>query len=357
MAAINGYLSLALLGLVTASCSLEATGLDPDMDRLEQELEANRIWFLPENDLHLRQGMLSNDMAEETFNFIVQRARQFYAPVVRSHGAILRIDPRWSDDTVNANATRALKLWVVQVYGGLARSPEITEDAFALVLCHELGHHLGGFPKSKKWYNLWAALEGQSDYFATQSCAKELMRPETELNATYRAKVEPAGRALCDAVHVDSDEQNLCYRLVMASKSVGEFLAGVGNVSFETPDPSVVDSTLADHPGDQCRMDTLVQGALCLNHFDPLVIPTTEQQSADYVCTCGQGYRDGARPLCWYKPNLPCDSNAFEAYCSDQVLITCEKSQIQRVNCAESGALCGYDGDRDTLACIPVPER
>ena len=55
----------------------------------------------------------------------------------------------------------------------------MTPDGFALVLCHELGHHLAGNPRVQAW----AANEGQSDYFSTQSCARELWSGETAENA------------------------------------------------------------------------------------------------------------------------------------------------------------------------------
>jgi len=32
----------------------------------------------------------------------------------------------------------------IHMFGGLARHPLMTEDAFLLVACHEFGHHYGG---------------------------------------------------------------------------------------------------------------------------------------------------------------------------------------------------------------------
>ena len=47
----------------------------------------------------------------------------------------------WKNDTVNANAQQRGRNWIVNMYGGLARRPEIFFRRFAMVLCHELGHH------------------------------------------------------------------------------------------------------------------------------------------------------------------------------------------------------------------------
>ena len=48
--------------------------------------------------------------------------------------------------------------WVVAMFGGLARRPEVTKDAFQFVVCHEVGHHLAGWPFAYDW----ASNEGQS---------------------------------------------------------------------------------------------------------------------------------------------------------------------------------------------------
>ena len=61
----------------------------------------------------------------------------------------LKIEKKWSSATVTAGTYRDIrnKQWIINLYGGLARHPLITEDAYALVICHEIGHHIGGAPK------------------------------------------------------------------------------------------------------------------------------------------------------------------------------------------------------------------
>ena len=56
------------------------------------------------------------------------------------------------------------------MFGGLARHKLVTPDGFALVACHEMGHHLGGAPRRGGW----ASNEGQSDYYATTKCARRI---------------------------------------------------------------------------------------------------------------------------------------------------------------------------------------
>src|SRR5688572_29988567 len=103
--------------------------------------------FLPENNLHLQDSMKRPaNVSEAQFNAAIVKARGIFEPIVRSLGGTLSIRGNWSDTTVNASATQLFGTWVVDMFGGLARRPETTPDGFAMVLCHEIGHHLAGFP-------------------------------------------------------------------------------------------------------------------------------------------------------------------------------------------------------------------
>ena len=254
--------------------------------------------FLPDNTLHLEDEAESNGMTEELFNEIIKKAEDYYRPVVKELGGKLSIKRLWSNDTVNASATRTFGTWTVNMYGGLARRPEITPDGFAMVLCHELGHHLGGFPYSRSW----AANEGQSDYFTSLSCTRNLWENETQINAQAAKKVGPVAKELCDDSWASTSDQNLCYRVMNGAKSLANLLARGEKVALNTPDKKVVSKTNRSHPKGQCRLDTYAQGALCDNEWDIERIPKDESSSAKVSCTRSNGFGVGVRPLCWFKP-------------------------------------------------------
>src|SRR5690606_11499441 len=130
--------------------------------------------FLPENEMNIPVGLKTNGgLSEEQFNAVIDKIEAIYTPIVREMGGRLKINRKWENGTVNANATR-LGGWIVNMYGWLARHETITEDGFALVLCHEIGHHLGGAPKvaGLLGLNRWASNEGQADYYATLKCLR-----------------------------------------------------------------------------------------------------------------------------------------------------------------------------------------
>ena len=259
--------------------------------------------FLPANNLNLEDSYSAANMTELQFNQTIDNVALFYAPIIKAHGATLKMVKAWTDSTVNAYAQQIGTSWQVNMFGGLARRPEVTLDGFALVVCHELGHHLGGFPYASSW----AANEGQADYFATLACGKNLWSEKLEENATYRKTVDPVAKKYCDTVNAGVEEQDLCYRQMAAGMSLGKLLGVLGgtpNINYGTPDASKVTKTNNAHPAAQCRLDTYMAGALCLSTWDDALIPKTELISSKVTCTAANEFEDGLRPLCWYKPTM-----------------------------------------------------
>ncbi len=277
--------------------------------------------FLPPNDLHLEDGLLRDaTVTQAVFNEVIAEAEAAYAPIVKALGATLKINRLWSDATVNANASQLGSTWTVNMYGGLARRPEVTRDGFALVLCHEIGHHLGGYPFSSSW----AANEGQSDYFATLACGRLLWGNQDAVNAEFEADLDAIPKAACDKAWTAQSDKNLCYRMMAGGKSLADLLAALGGTkaSWSTPAKNVVSSTNNAHPAGQCRLDTYAAGALCTKDWDVKVIPAKslgssrnsasgERASLEYTCNTSEGLTVGIRPTCWFKPYLT--ASAFSA--------------------------------------------
>lgn len=272
--------------------------------------------YLPANNLHLQDRIdFLENLTEQEFLDIIERVESYYTPIVESQGAVLKVEKKWDDSTVNAYAERQGNTWIVAMFGGLARRPEVTKDAFMLVVCHEFGHHLAGFP----FVGIdWAANEGQSDFFATQSCGKSIWRQDYATNAEFRKSIDSIAKAKCDYSYSNISSQNLCYRLASAGKSLADLLSTLSQTtspSFQTPSPTEVLTTMHRHPDAQCRLDTSLAGALCDVEFDDFVIPGVAQdgtQTPDLKeaeiesirYSCSQFNPDHAlsmRPKCWFK--------------------------------------------------------
>lgn len=259
----------------------------------------------------------------------------------------------WENTNVNANASQPRKyepgkdFWSFQMYGALFRRPEITLDGFALVICHELGHHFAGFPftiEGAQGLPQGLAAEGQADYFATQFCLRNHWRnannappyqgPNGEV--VTEDKIPKSVTLECQHKWNTIADQQLCQRIAIAGFSVATLwgvmardtgncesgpMAGLCKPDFDTPDPTLVrDTFLNDYPSPQCRLDTYFHGSLCTNEFGPLsrlidipgkfdFKPENSSRARDRSDerSCSLKLRDlkTIRPLCWSNPAWP----------------------------------------------------
>lgn len=254
--------------------------------------------FMPENELSEFDNLdIQANITEDQFEAVLAKIEAYYKPLLQSlYGVTFQVTRDWKDSTVNAYATQSDDVWEIHMYGGLARRAEITPDGFALVACHETGHHLGGFPNID-----WAANEGQADYFSTLSCARHLWKGDAK-NAESVKKISAYPKQKCDSVWKSAQDRALCYRIALAGKSLADLLSNK-TAKFETPDLSQVSETDNEHPMGQCRLDTYLAGALCKKVFDDHNIPQSEEEAAEVSCM--QSRKEiGFRPRCWFKPSL-----------------------------------------------------
>jgi len=268
--------------------------------------------FLPENNLNIPVGMeLSGGIDEATFNKVIDNISSFYAPIIQAKGGTLKVNRLWSDGTVNASATRQGNTWVLNMYGGLARHSITTEDGFAMVMCHEMGHHLGGFPTSGGILggNAWASNEGQADYFATMKCFRRVYADADNASVISAMNVPETMKSKCSESFKSTNEINVCLRESMAGQVLANLLWSLSNgqtslaakpqPSVDTPNTSVVSKTDNNHPEAQCRLDTYFNGSICPVSY------TEEFGKKDAItgaCATEKGDKFGYRPLCWYKP-------------------------------------------------------
>jgi hypothetical protein len=264
--------------------------------------------IVAENDMYIPANLkgLKTGITEEQFNAIIDKVETLYAPIVASAGGKLSVSRAWEDGTVNAFASRSGTTWQVAMFGGLARHEAITEDGFALVVCHEIGHHLGGAPKKAGWgSSTWASNEGQSDYFATLKCLRKVFLNDDNASVVRGLAAPAELKKACRKEFSKRVDENICIRNGMAGLSVAKLFQALRKETvapdFKTPDALVVPRMKDEHPATQCRLDTYFQGALC--QMDDA---TDVSQTDEKVGTCHPSNGDtlGNRPLCWFKPTL-----------------------------------------------------
>ncbi|MBI3550008.1 MAG: hypothetical protein HY078_13300 [Elusimicrobia bacterium] len=259
--------------------------------------------FLPENDMKIPVGSFqAKGITQEQFNKVIDEVEALYRPIVAAKGGRLVIERAWEDATVNAYALRRGNEWVIKMFGGLARHEAITQDGMSLVVCHELGHHLGGAPK-KGIGNAWASNEGQSDYYANLKCLRRVFGVAAAEEFTRKAVDDEVAARACGQSFNNASDRRQCIRGAAAGFSVSALFQALRREPnaprFGTPDPAVVSRTNDAHPGTQCRLDTYFQGALC---SQAVSAELDDRNPVPGTCTASTGFRSGIRPRCWYKP-------------------------------------------------------
>lgn len=263
---------------------------------------------LPENSLYIPVGHDKNvSIVKESFDKTIDKLEKIYKPIIKDNYKVtLYVERNWTDGTVNAYASQSGTTWKVAMFGGLARHPIVTPDGFAAVVCHELGHHIGGQVKMPR---SWATAEGQADYYATSKCLKLMFEDEDEQNIAVLDNLTDSAEDKmiadkCEKVFGPGRDQAICVRSTKAGEVLASLLNDLGGsttpVKVTTPDLSVVSTTYMMHPDAQCRLDAYFAGALC--DKDPHELASMTDVSVG-SCTRKAGYTLGVSPLCWYKPS------------------------------------------------------
>lgn len=258
--------------------------------------------FLPENDMNIpvQDGVhiMATGITQTQFISVLNRMAAEYQNEVASKNARLAIENKWTDGTVNAYAYRNGRTWIISMFGGLARFPNMTYDGFMAVACHEMGHHFGGAPLFK-WD--WASVEGEADYYSALKCMRRVFRNDDNEKILAGRTLNSHVVSECLSEHNKRIDQLLCIRAGQAGLTLASVLAAMDGVRLPNvlkPDPRQVWQTDEDHPAAQCRLDTYFQGALCR-------VPVAKGLSnTDYrpgSCS-GTAFTRGLRPRCWFKP-------------------------------------------------------
>lgn len=245
----------------------------------------------------------NKDKTKEKFEQIAGRVVSLYSDTVKELGGNLKLTLLWDSNELNAYAQKDQTNWEVIFHGALYKDRRITDDGFALTVCHEIGHLLGGAP-FKLGQNTSA--EGQADFWASSVCIKKYFQQYP----TEVAIKDGTAKKSCDAKYAgDKEAQKICYRGTQAGLSLALFvgLASEGRApNFDFPDKRTPLITNQLHPNSQCRLDTFLSGSLCVLEDTSVAFEEkllTDKLITDYRCTetvDGQLVQLEKRPKCWF---------------------------------------------------------
>lgn len=261
--------------------------------------------IVPDNNLGIGiHAKNVSQVSEKDFLDVITRLEKIYSPIIKKKRARLKMRYDWESPVVNAYASQdSDRNWIVTLHGGFARYPGMTKEAFALVVCHELGHHLGGAPlfESGRWKS-WSSLEGQADYYAGLKCMRRYFEEDNNFAAMMKLRIRPVAWKDCISQFRNDEQAAVCVRTTHAGMDLARVFAHFSGQVFpelETPSQKVVEKTYTKHPNSQCRLDTYFQSAVC-------PIEVFEEVSSHHyekgTCHRKGEFEMGFRPLCWFFP-------------------------------------------------------
>jgi len=236
---------------------------------------------------------------------ITEDFEKIYAPLMRASGRKLELNWRWDSDLNVASADSDGKTLKIIVHKGMLSSPRLSADSFRFVLCHEIGHLLGGAPRRSppmEWNGstapdgqLWVSSEGQADYYASLSCFRRMIQGQNHRQALDNASTgHLAPTQPCNRIWGQDTEGSLiCQRTSLGGWGMLQLVKDFA-ISFQTPDTSITPKIIRDaYPPRQCRLDTILAGALCKS--EPLLELDFNHHGAN---DCADPA--ARRPTCWY---------------------------------------------------------
>lgn len=237
---------------------------------------------------------------------ILKDAKSIYAPIsITTFNKPLYFQMSESP-SVGGSAHHEANHLAVVIDRGLLDSPRLTPDGFRMIICHELGHLFGGAPRRHappEWDGPIAhdglsmmTSEGQADYYASLVSFRKMLELETlEFPRPDYSRAGPRLKRKCEEeAGFKGEELQACLRAGLAGE---DFLKLVFDfpISCENFDESIAPNLIRDfYPSRQCRLDTIVSGALCSENQTFVLDFNLMDKNG-----CGQEY--AARPACWYR--------------------------------------------------------
>jgi hypothetical protein len=212
-----------------------------------------------------------------------------YAPIFAKSGMPFRVQ-NWQSSSVayvTFEAETAVIRFSQRAFAHKWGKAPLQKEVAEITGCHEVGHFLGGEPTMMDLNGKRFSAEGQADFFATSSdCLTRLWAHDENERFVRENPAPPGVGELCTAQFSDRQDHNHCLRSIATAVAyIGAIDPNVGPLTPSSKEVKETISTIGQYPEPQCRLDTLVQGALHPLSTNEIGSPLPDP-----------------RPRCWYQP-------------------------------------------------------
>jgi hypothetical protein len=258
---------------------------------------------LPLNDyeIFIDSNIETENLKKEDIDLTINQIKLEFQKEFKLKNQNLIISNDWDDPMVNALAYQNLPNAHIDFMGGMAKHKLMTKRAMRNILCHELGHHLGGNPFKTVEEASWMSAEAQSDYYATYECLRRI----NQVVDISPNSLPPFLRQKCNERFSTDKERNVCIESIIGAKEMTSLFYAIlsenpySNSFIVEPrldkrESFAIQNTLTDdYPNLQCRLDTMIEGALCDETCKKM------QLQPNLVIAPYSGFR----PSCWFNQN------------------------------------------------------
>lgn len=161
---------------------------------------------------------------------------------LQNTAAPLIFDLQWESPYFGAGMKFYDGRYQMMILGGTTRVEDMTVDAYAAIVCHELGHLIGGAPYQTVSAPLWSS-EGQADYFAARTCLPRYFKSIGVADSDIKSRVEQSGYEMLSTLAPHSSE----------TRAQLPGLTRFSQIADEVPS-----TLLYNYPTLQCRYETFM---------------------------------------------------------------------------------------------------
>jgi hypothetical protein len=228
-------------------------------------------------------GQIANASVDKNdYLRITNTLHSIYSDKIADQGGHLKFILSETAGVANAYAAKKSEgNWEITVISSFLSLSHQTVPTLGMILCHEIGHFLGGKPyvvgkqmtaAVRAWAPKKMSVEGQADYFATSECIKNLAKKIPDLFINNKGLLNLPSAQECQRSYTSEKEIKLCNEILSASHQTilvyQQILDQLNTPSsfFEKIENAPSDRTLdivGEYPELDCRYETFIKGALC----------------------------------------------------------------------------------------------
>ena len=220
---------------------------------------------------------------------------------------------------------------IIRIHSQILEHHLINEPVLIQLLCHELGHFIGGNPKKKKanGSSSWSTIEGQADLFSSGYClplfyehhqnlvkqflstfTDDLKISENELSQiikTQNGAVLSQHKKVASTNSSSSNESEVSRLILNSSWQLTHLFAQINKDPFKLnlfqKDFYRTKRIVENHASAQCRLDTFINGFNCHGLYQTDNLLT---ENLELFNQCSEEKLDlgiEIRPRCWWTIN------------------------------------------------------